>query len=164
MKFLSSLVVSIVAFSSPALAFTSFKDAMDQSRLLDSVQDSGTRVIYNPSDCKDRPGLHGYYATTRNAQGEYLRDEMGLCLGNHQTLSQLNNTVRHEAIHVAQECNQGPLLPMEYWLPKLSEQTKHYLQGYDIQDLPYEVEAWHSAEVLTNEQVNVILREYCKLD
>ena len=162
-KLFTAIVASVVAFAAPVQAFTSYKDAMDKHYLLDIVQETGTTVIYNPEMCNESKGLMGYYSIITNAKGHYLKDEMGLCLKNVTSLSDLYNTVRHEAIHVAQECNGGPFFPIQNYRGQLSENTIKNVSAYDKEHWGHEVEAWHGAETLTDAQVAKILIQACGL-
>ena len=160
---LKGIAVSVVAFSGSANAFPSLYALLDKSPLLDTIQDTGTEVWYNPEDCKESAGLMGFYTTTVNVRtGEYLEDKMGICVENHKgDITELGNTVRHESVHVAQECHGGPLQQPYKYMPIVSNRTLAELQHYPAEHYAVEIEAFTLAELLTNDQVRELVIAAC---
>ena len=134
---------------------------LGQSELVRTVRATGTEVVLDPERCYER-NIMGYYTTVVNAKGDYLVDEMGLCVENHAgNYKELGNTLRHEAVHVAQECNNGPILSVQDLLPHASQRTTNALRSYSADHYHVELEAWTMAERASNEQISELLVAAC---
>jgi hypothetical protein len=160
---LKGIVVSVVAFSGSASAAPAMYALLDNSPLLNTVQNTGTSVWYNPEDCKESAGLMGFYETVRNLRtGVYSVDRMGICVENHRgNVTELGNTVRHESVHVAQECHGGPFQQPYKYMPVVSNKTLAELQHYPAEHYAVEIEAFTLAELLTNDQVRKLVIAAC---
>lgn len=91
MKLLHSLAAATVAaisFTVPAIA----KVDPGTTRLLQTLQDHGVTILYNPTACNSGQ-FHGQYNT---------RKELTLCYDVPDASAY--NTVRHEAFHALQHC------------------------------------------------------------
>ena len=76
------------------------------SEVLKAVQSTGTEVRYHDQGCAE--GASGLY--------KFRSDTLVICPSNQHNHSDLFDTIRHEAIHVVQACNNGPILPYDYYL------------------------------------------------
>ena len=88
---------AILGCASSALAAVHQPFNSEESRLvLEAVQRVGGVVSVDTKECKERTGLMGY--ATR-------RGNLVVCASNHgDDLDELGDTIRHEALHLAQFC------------------------------------------------------------
>ena len=134
---------------------------LGQASLVSTIRQTGTEVLMDPQRCYTH-GIMGYYSTMRDARGEYLIDEMGLCVENHKgDYKELGNTLRHEAVHVAQECNGGPMLSVQELMPYASRRTLSALEAYPAEHYHVELEAWTMAEMASNDDIEELLIAAC---
>jgi len=135
--------------------------------LLRSVQSNGVHVVIDePNRCKEN--IYGAAMISADRQRQYLL----ICASNHgDNLDELGDTIRHEAIHVAQHCrarregyNQVlPLLPKHVeQLLFLAVQRYHMPLGlYSDEDRPAQAEARVGARILNENQIAAIVEREC---
>jgi hypothetical protein len=89
--------------------------------ILDVVQQSNVMMIVDNHQVCRNDEYDGYVITTRNPLNQSGRNEFVLCVKTHQKnypdwQSELERTIAHEAIHVAQVCksNDGYIRPLGF--------------------------------------------------
>lgn len=143
-----------------------------EHRELATLVNEVATLTYDGSRCS--PIHNGYY--------DYKTNTMSLCHVHGKPIEELNedqlNTLRHESIHLAQDCNAGgigtaetkPLLEMND-LMKVAVLAKVNIAaiwvnyrslGADEATVVKEWEAWSSAEVLSAKEVSRIVTNFCK--
>ena len=96
MKKILVALAAVVAVASPVKATPTME------ALFNAVKATGTQILVNGEGCKN-PQLMGMYMYQRN-----VMDALLLCVDNHKgDNAELYDTILHEAVHVAQACNQG---------------------------------------------------------
>ena len=76
--------------------------------VIQAVQSTGTEVLVRHASCSDKK-LMGYF----QYDGDKDIDRVVLCADNHTNISDLADTIRHEAWHVVQACYGGQILTSE---------------------------------------------------
>ena len=114
LKRLTLAAVAVLAFAAPAKS-NSLEDYIYSNPVLEVVHSSGTRILFKSEDCR-----------TRNIYGSYNgeTDVMTICIRNHPDIAELGDTIRHEAFHIIQECNGGPVLGLTKLIGH-AQQTDH---------------------------------------
>ena len=123
------------------------------SEVLKAVQSTGTEVRYYDESCKE--GYAGVY--------KLRSDTLIVCPTNQRNHSDLFDTIRHEAIHVAQACNGGPILSYDYYLKNAPDTVKDAVSSYPQDRLTQhlELEAFMGAEQLNEGQVVNLINKFC---
>lgn len=108
-------------------------------KILDVINQSGVVVITNEHPFCYNDKYDGSFVTTKNPLNKSNSNELVICFNTikknyYDWIVELNRTVAHEAIHVAQECksNDGYLSPLGFRKDIESE-------AYAVQDNPKEV-------------------------
>ena len=154
-KFFATIAASVVAFTAPV-------SAQHRHPVLNAVEATGTEVVYNTPYCAENPNSLGYYAVLRNSGGKYLVDQLGICTNNMDDASMMSMVIRHEAIHVIQECNGGPLLGLDYYLQRMPEsQIENIVMAYPEDHIHHELEAWYTSKHLSDAQVVKFIGKFC---
>ena len=138
LKSLITAVAGLALAAGPVLA-TSWADIRT---LAERVVETGTSI--ETEDCDD--GLHGYYQFSR----ERRLDRLVICENNvdMEDPDAVWEVLVHEATHVMQACNGGPILKDSYMpriLRELQETAPHYysiLSQYQSDHKRYEIEAF----------------------
>lgn len=126
--------------------------------LLQAIRSTGTTIATNdPRFCKD-PAVLGYY---RYQQG--VIDQLTLCVVNHDgDTAELHDTLLHEAIHVAQSCNGGPLFTTHTIKAASTEaEQKLVAKTYAGAQFDNELEARVVARDWDEVYVTNLIKEYC---
>lgn len=167
-KQLLAAAASVVAVATPSVAtaatYEEMRDMLNRLPLLNVVEQTGTSVYYNTADTCEDTDVMGSYQTER-IEGKLVVDQMNICIDNHRgNVSELLNTVRHEAVHVMQECNGGdPVYAASVHAKYASLRTKKAVAQYPLHKRAKELEAWTMAEMLTNEDIAQQLVDACEL-
>ena len=159
-KKLALSLTALLASATPAIA--SPHTAIRNSDLTRVLERTGVNVLTSHPECQSDPS-YGFYSPGRRL--------VVICVGQHYVngkmdYSELGDTLRHEAIHVAQVCNGGgydavPILSWstisKYSTPDILRQVLKYPE--EVQHVEYE--AFTSAYNLSNDQVEGIVVDYC---
>jgi hypothetical protein len=149
LKKLALLALSTAVCSQPVQA-NAVKDYIYSNPVLEIIDATGTTILFKGEDCKDAYGL--YNLTT---------DTMTICLENHETFAELGDTIRHEAIHVVQACNRGPVLSVMDTMKYVTEQDKAFVADYPHAHQHSELEANIAARNLSDKQVTEVVAKFC---
>lgn len=135
-------------------------------QLLETVESVGVHIVVDSPRCKK--GLMGQALMSADRQRQYLL----ICATNHgNDLDELADTIRHEAIHVAQHCRtrrlgtagNNPLFPDK--APQAVQLAAEHLHmpmdSYDRSQWYAEAEARVAAHVLEEDQVSTLVRQEC---
>ena len=122
-----------------------------------TVEATGVRVVTDHPFC-NKPGMYGGYRPSTKL--------LIVCVDNHgNDYRELGDTLRHEAIHVAQTCyGKGVAKPILSWnqiSEFSSDRILSIVQRYPAEHQHIEYEAFSAAYVLTNNQVKDIVRDFC---
>lgn len=122
--------------------------------IIGQVLEVGYDVLPDSEECAEEPGLLGYVSPT-------LR-EFVICTGNITHDEQFYSVIRHEAIHVAQLCNYGPILPeyTDYFIQRAQDNGWHTGHYHEAQ-WAMEAEARVLSGVLDAEQVAGLVYTHC---
>ena len=160
-KKLALSLTALLASATPAIA--SPASMIRNAELTRTIESTGVRVVTSHPECESDPAF-GFYSPRRKL--------VVICVGYHyddygnMDYAELGDTLRHEAIHVAQVCNGGgyeavPILSWstisKYSTPSILRQVLKYPE--ERQHVEYE--AFTSAYNLTNDQVAGIVTDYC---
>ena len=155
-------IAAITALATATPAMANPYRAISASSLTKAVEATGTRIVYDPARCYEKR-IYGYYQLAWDSAGNITKDVMGICVENHGSdYAELNDTLRHESIHVAQACNEGATMLgwnvlAQYAAPRIMSMV----QRYPVEDQHLELEAFVSAKMLSNDQVAGIVRKVC---
>lgn len=122
--------------------------------VVQAVQDAGFRTFTDADACKEDPRLMGFVAPAAKA--------FVICFDNADSDTQIYTTIRHEALHVAQVCNGGPLLPKrsDEFIARAQDEGWHIL-GYPTNQWAVEAEARVLANEFTAQEVTNIVNLAC---
>ena len=137
--------------------------AIEDSELAAVIRETGTTIQFDAKDCNTQ-GLLGYYQLTIDSDGEIDRDVMTLCVKQHgSNYAELEDTFRHEAVHVAQACNGMNAINRWQDLSELISESDYRLivRNYDRGDYHLEMEAYVLAERMSNDQVAEFVSDNC---
>ena len=95
------LLVTMVGSAAPALAITP-EQAAQHNHLIKALEARGVAVTFDSPRCRELSDLSGYYMSTARS--------ITLCTGGSTAMTEDNmDTLRHESIHVIQDCRgMGP--------------------------------------------------------
>ena len=149
--------ITNIADSLPSLDKKPGVSLVQRDNLTQVVIKTGVQVKYWDPMC-DEKGSYGGYAPSEKV--------MILCIDNHKgDMAELGDTLRHEAIHVAQTCNgNGTPKPILSWneIAKYSNnRILSIVQRYKPEHQHLEYEAFTGAAILSNNQVAKIVSDYC---
>lgn len=153
-SYLAAIGALLLGLTAPAQAYT--VDAAHQ-QIIDTVKAVGVRVYIDPYACKiDK--VAGYYT------GQVL----GICTKYNHHQADFNDTIRHEAFHVAQHCeaiNRGEFQSLHVISPETAAigRIKHRaaVSRYPAEVQEVEAEAWMAASALSPQTVDKVLRRHC---
>ena len=126
----------------------------ESTLLLDAVRRTGHQVYGKADICEE--GLLGVATSDKR---------LLICVDNHKgDMDEMADTIRHEALHLVQYCNNGATL-----MPEENDQFIDYAQeylhwdilGYDPSAWSIEAEARVMAHFLDEHQVAQLLVKYC---
>ena len=130
-------------------------ELLELSQVLNAVRTTGTEVRYHHERC-DKVKTAGFYKLTADV------DLLVICTRNNLNLSDLFDTVRHEAIHVVQACNHGPVLDRDYYSKNSSQEHKTFVQdNYPAEYHHHELEAFTAAKNLSEDDVVKLINKFC---
>lgn len=157
-----SVILGAGASSAVAGATPQPWNSASNDRLLQAVEDAGY-TIYNGGGPCDTAPAYGLVAPSQNA--------FIICVENHQgNLQVLADTVRHEAVHVAQFCKarrvgatNALLMPdhNDLFTGLATDVLEAPFHMYPPSVRPYEAEAFAVAHVSSDDQVVRILEQEC---
>jgi hypothetical protein len=144
--------IALVALSALAIPVQAneLKDYIYSNPVLAVVHDTGTTINFKDPDCKHAYGIY-----------DVKTDTMTICLANHEDYTSLGDTIRHEAIHVVQACNRGPVLSVMTTMDYATPQDKAFVKDYPHAHQHAELEANIAARNLTDKQVSELVTKYC---
>ena len=152
-------VVALIASATPAIA--SPYSMLRSNHLTRVVESTGVSVkLYDQRCVSD--DVYGFYQP-----GMKL---MVICVRNHYVngkmdYHELGDTLRHEAMHVAQVCNgKGDAVAILSWnqISKYSNSNiLSIVQRYPADRQHVEYEAFTAAATMTNTQVSKIVKDWC---
>ena len=127
--------------------------------VLEAVKRTGTSVQVDTAMCRRKKffGLYEY------GNRPYI-DRLTICLSRHEgDVEELMDTIRHEAIHVAQACRGGEIFSRGY-VAKLAdpEVRKTVTTDYSKDDWESELEAFVIADHATHQEVAKLVTKECK--
>ena len=144
--------ITLLALSALAIPVQAneLKDYIYANPVLAMVHQTGTTIQFKGDSC-DR------------AYGSYKprTDTMIICLENHESYESLGDTIRHEAIHVVQACNRGPVLSVMDTMKYVTEQDKAFVEDYPHAHQHSELEANIAARNLSDKQVSELVEKFC---
>jgi hypothetical protein len=140
----------LAAVAVPAQA-NELKDYIYSNPVLAVVHESGTKIKFKGGSC-DRHVFGSYNQQT---------DVMHICVGKHSDYAELGDTIRHEAIHVIQACNRGPVLGLYETVSYAKEDDQSVIKEYPTAHQHRELEARIAARNLTDANVAELVRKYC---
>ena len=130
-------------------------ELLQLSEVLNTVRQTGTEVRYYHAECSTTKAA-GWYRLNSNV------DRLVICPDNQLNHSDLFDTVRHEATHVAQACNGGPILPYDYYIKNAPPHIKERVfNNYPESHHHHELEAFMTAEFLNEGEVVNMLNKFC---
>ena len=156
-KFSKLAVASVAAFFVAPLASAGVvEDYIHRHPATAAVKRTGTRVITHSRGC----ALGKYMGRYQFHTAQKL-DLMTICSKAHKSLADLDDTIRHEAVHVAQICrSRGPVSDTNY--ARLATPKIHSaLADYPKDSYAFELEAYVIADQQTNEEVAQLVLEVC---
>lgn len=126
--------------------------ALDESWLLEVVKKVGVRIYTDSAVCDDNPKAFGFLKG----------NQMHLCSKPHNgSVEALKDTIRHEAWHVVQVCNGGPITP------NAAEAIHHAYtagwrgHGYHLDHFHHEAEAFYAAKTFSASQIGRAVIKAC---
>ncbi|AET72525.1 hypothetical protein SXGG_00028 [Synechococcus phage S-CBP42] len=113
--------------------------------------------IYTKADlCDEKPEMLGFLVVEDRA--------FVLCIQNVKDEETFKEVIRHEAVHVAQVCKGGPILPeLVSHHVGLAQDRGWPILAYDPAKWPTEGEARVLGADLTAEDVTYLIRAYCRV-
>lgn len=127
-------------------------------RITQSIQEAGFTLHSEGEHCE--PHVMAYVNTKSK--------DFVLCANNLKFYELIHLAIRHEAIHVAQVCNNNTPItgPLANWFVSVAQNPKYGLDPalYDPETLHYEGEAFVLANLLSADEVNAMVRSACGLD
>ena len=159
MKLLLATAAIVANAAAPANA--SVYTVLRNNSLTRAIESTGTRVVFDSAYCR-KGDAFGYYQPKKKI--------LAVCVANHvengvMDYRELGDTLRHEAMHVAQTCNgKGRAVPILSWttISKYSNnRILSIVQRYAPEDQHIEYEAFTAAATLSNQQVGKIVKDYC---
>lgn len=169
----TSALLATVAFGSvaPAMAHHVPQQPFVEQEsvdLLREVQRAGVHVVTGGKRCKK--GLMGMAMMSGDRQRQYLL----ICPSAHgDNMAELADTIRHEALHVAQHCrarrlrtNVKPLFPAKSQESiRIARNALHMpMNSYGREQWEVEAEARVGAHVLDEHEVAAFIRQECQFD
>ena len=159
---LSALVTGLTLAVAPAMA----RVDRGTPALLESLPQHGVQVALNHSDCSGQSRFHGYYNT---ATRDFVVCYSGVPGAND------HDTVRHEAMHVAQHCAarrsgyshgirpilQGAQLTEFVTTVLTPEEIVSIKSAYPKDKWLTELEAFAGAKLYTAAQIQSIVNQWC---
>lgn len=127
------------------------------SPVLDAVKSTGALVLIDSAACR-KDGLYGLYEV-----GTEYGNLLHVCLTRHKNdLGELEDTVKHEAIHVAQFCRNSVLLNPAVVSKEVTSYDLSAVSTYAPTQRDIELEARVLARKLSEEQVAAVVTRHCK--
>jgi hypothetical protein len=144
--------ISLIALSALAIPVqaNTLKEYIYSNPVLAIVSDTGTTINFKGESCKHAFGSYSLKT-----------DTMTICLQNHEDYHTLGDTIRHEAIHVVQACNRGPVLSVMTTMDYATPQDKAFVEEYPHAHQHAELEANIAARNLSDKQVTELVTKYC---
>ena len=144
--------ITLIALSALAIPVQAneLKEYIYSNPVLAIVSDTGTTINFKGESCKR---AFGSFAPST--------DTMTICLKNHDNYEVLGDTIRHEAIHVVQACNRGPVLSVMETMDYATEQDKAFVEDYPHAHQHAELEANIAARNLSDKQVTELVTKFC---
>ena len=137
------------ATAAPALALAPSPRTMTSTQaigvLTEVVEATGTDV--QAIHCK-RGNVYGFYQYAVNESTGVVTDRVVLCTNgpiDWNNARSVLETLQHEAVHVAQACQGGPLFNKQWHFEALEAMPREDIESlglYEVADLPYEIEAF----------------------
>lgn len=125
---------------------------------LDAVKWTGTQIVIDSVICEERE-VHGFYQYRKDPRVDVLT----LCVSRHDTIKELKDTIRHEAIHVAQACRQQAIFKDEFIAKHASPAMRENITKFYAKDVQaYELEAVVVANQTNQQEVAELLYNVCK--
>lgn len=151
-------VAASPAWATPSPNEPIFDTKKDFNALLASVVKANVKIIVDNENCKNNPGIFGSFSGSNGRQSRLV-----ICAKNHgDNVEELQDTVRHETIHLVQFCNGGPLLPgksPQIFSQAVQDGWKH--TRYPYQQWIMEGEARFLAKRLNAKQVTFLVEQQC---
>lgn len=146
--------LAVIACASPVgVQANELYSLLNSQPLTRAVRATGTRVYYDTARCDK--GMLGYYHPKSKV--------MVLCVANHKgDIAELGDTLRHEAMHVAQFCNGGnPILDWTTISKYSTNRILSIVQRYPIKHQHHEYEAFTAAYAMSNQQITKVVKDFC---
>ena len=142
---LAAVIAAAVSGCTPAFAATS-------SDLLMELEHNGATVVFNGHLC-GHDHFGGYYSASKTVV---------ICLDRHRgDLEELENTIKHEAVHHVQQCVGVPVYKSSFIRSKATRQEFSALRFYTPEEHPYELEAKVIAREAPISDVIWLLKRFC---
>ena len=150
--FVSALLIA-TAWVSPVNATPTIEP------LLAAITRTGTKLAVDTTDCKKNKQLRGQYHLKPG-----VKDELLMCLENHDDSMSILETLLHETVHMVQACNgRRPLYTAESILALAdAEEIRFVAKNYTDDDFYTEMEARVISKNEDEDSMITIINKFCK--
>ena len=165
-----ALAAASLLAASPAFALTE-ADAIAHNKLAEALTDRGIKLYTDAADCKGG-GLAGFYHSPSRS--------LVICNKGSAKMTAANlNTLRHETIHIIQDCKVGGLgdqrlgsvynptaiknLAKSHNLDLPAIAAAYSARGANAQVVSLEYEAWTASVAYNADQIRTKLEQTCRL-
>lgn len=130
------------------------KDNNPHRLIVQAVKEAGYSAELNPPECSTKTNYHGFVIPKKR--------RFVLCLENIPNDTSVFTTIRHEALHVAQDCHGGLLWPQRanYHVARAQDEGWHIL-SYPTKQWAIEAEARVMANELDAQEVAGVIAKAC---
>ena len=155
-KHTAAAIGAITLSAMPVSAYNA-ASIMLNSELVDAVKATGTQVVIDSPKCEER-NIYGSYEISREI------DRLTICSKPHgNSVDELTDTIRHEAWHIVQVCNEGKAI---YSLSSLTpyikdKEVQFVLDNYPQHQHHIEIEARVIAAKENETYIIQALRKHC---
>lgn len=155
LKGLTAAAVGLSCVALPVLA-QQINGREAHKELISTVARAGYSIYTKAELCDEKPEVLGFVVVEDRA--------FVLCVQNVKDEETFKEVIRHEAIHVAQACKGGPILPqLVDRHMDLAQDRGWPILAYDPAKWPTEGEARILGADLTAENVTTLIRAYCRI-
>jgi hypothetical protein len=153
------LVAAALAVALPIPALAVDFNAPARNPVLAAVEATGTKIHTDHADCSN-PNIDGFYQFYRRADGTKI-DLMVLCAVNIGSKAELDETIRHEAMHVVQACQGGTIFNHASLNKYRYSALNRNLESYPSDKRSYELEAFVVSQFESDQYVADLVYKYC---
>jgi hypothetical protein len=147
----SIFTLALATLAIPSAIANPLKDYIYSHPVLAVLHESGTKIKFKGGSC-DKDVYGSYHMKT---------DIMHICISKHEDFEELGDTIRHEAIHVIQACNSGPVLGLYETVSYAKDEDQSVIEEYPTAHQHMELEARIAARNLSDANVTELIRKFC---